>query len=217
MTDIIVIGAGKFALEVTAYIAEREGGAAARVRGYVALDDEEVRAQGAPVERLSEHAPRADAEYVLAVSAMERRVELISGLIDRHDLRLATVVHRSARINPEQRMGPGNIIGPKCYVGTNARLGRLNVLNAFCSLGHHATVGDNNFFSPNVHTGNSVQIGRDNLFGLGTVMIHELRIGDNNKVQAGTAIVEDVGDGQLVMMSSRVKQVGLYGRREENG
>ena len=82
LRELIVLGADKFAVEVTSYIAESTEGAALRIRGYVALPGEEVRVQGAPVERLDDHAMRADAEYVLAVSAPDRRIELISGFID---------------------------------------------------------------------------------------------------------------------------------------
>jgi acetyltransferase-like isoleucine patch superfamily enzyme len=216
VTRLIVLGADKFAVEVSAYIAEAVDAAELEIAGYVALEDEEVRVSGAPVQPLADHRPAPELRYVLAVSDIVARARLLRELIVPHGLALQNVVHRWAQVRAGLQLGDGNIIGPACYLGVNVVLGRANVLNASCSIGHHSIIGDDNFFAPDCHTGNSVVIGAHNLFGLGTVISQGVHIGDENRVQAATCILEPVKDGQLVLMTARSKQMGLYVRKEND-
>lgn len=212
MKELILVGAGNFAAEVARYVAESGIAHTSRVGRHLSLPDEEVRVTGSSVEPLAEHVVQPSCGYVLALSNPDARQQVIESFVRANDLDLPNVVHSDARVMAGQLQGVGNIIGPFCYIGINATLGNLNVLNAFCSIGHHSTLGSNNFFAPDFHIGNSVRIGDDNFFGIGSFAVHELAVGSCNRVQAGTGLSESVGDGQLVTVPTRPKQIGLYRR-----
>jgi len=212
---LVILGAGKFSLEIASYLAESELSGLADTALHLAVGDETVCAERV-AGRVDDHGPDREAGYVLGVSDPAERARLIEGFIGRHQLELPPVVHRTAVVGSGVRQGPGNVIGPHCYVGVNVQLGAFNVLNALCSVGHHSVIGDDNFFAPDVHLGNSVEIGHHNLFGIGVVVIHEIAIGDFNRVQAGTVLAEPLESGDLVMGTAALKRVGLY-RRKQNG
>jgi acetyltransferase-like isoleucine patch superfamily enzyme len=216
MIELILLGADKFAVEVAAYVAEAIDAADVTIAGYVALDGEEVRVAGAPVQPLADHRPSRAHRYVLAVSDLGARATLLRDFIAPHGLALHNVVHRAALVRPGLALGDGNIVGPLCYFGVNVTVGRGNVFNTACSIGHHSTIGDGNFFAPDCHTGNSVTVGAHNLFGLGTVLSQGITVGNDNRVQAGTCLLDPIGDGQLVLMTARTKQMGLYVRKEND-
>lgn len=215
MKGIIIIGAGKFALEAASYVADSQLGPERAILGYLSAGEEEPHA--APLlGTLADHRVDPDAGYVLGISDIAERARVIAEFIDESSMFLPNVVHRSVVLTSGVRMGEGNVVGPYCYVGANVSLGRLNMFNAVCTIGHHSRIGDDNFFAPDVHLGNSVEIGNHNLFGIGVRAVHELVVGNFNRIQAGTSLVEPLESGDLVTASVSVKRVGLY-RRMQHG
>ncbi|MEV6976012.1 hypothetical protein [Kitasatospora sp. NPDC093806] len=204
MKDLVVIGAGRFALEVTRYV---EDTAAHRVVRYVAVAGEAV---AAPAELcVTEHdfAPEPGTPVVLAVSDVARRRELIDGLIGRHRLLAENIVHPSSRVDAGALRGTGNVIGPDNYLGVNATLGDFNVLNYRSTVGHHSRIGSNNFIAPNFHCGNSIEVGDDNLFGLSCTVAPGLVIGSDCRFQAGLSLFENASSGFSYIAPSRIKSV----------
>jgi len=213
MTPLFVLGAEAFAVEVVQLIENSLVAADYGIQALLALPGEEGRERRQPVLPFAEHTFCAHAAYVLGTSQAEQRLRLIETWVDRFRPQLPNFVHQRACADGAVFAGGGNLIFPFCYVGANVTFGRLNVLNACCSIGHHSRLGDNNFFAPNCHTGNSSRFGANNFLGVGVASIHEMEMGSGNRVQAGTALLEAVGDGQLVFVPARVKQLGLYGRQ----
>ncbi|MGA4845927.1 hypothetical protein ACOBQB_06555 [Streptomyces sp. G5(2025)] len=209
MTEITVIGAGKFAAEISRYVedatTERDE---VRIGQYLRIADEPVHV---PTERcapLDDFVPKAGARVVLAVSDMTQRRRLIDGYIDKYGLVAENIIHPTARVDPAQLTGPGNIIGPECYVGVNAGLGAFNVLNYHCTVGNHSRFGSNNFISPNFHCGNSVTAGDDNFFGLSCTVTPEISIGSFSKFQAGLTLFENAASRKSYFAPPRLKVLG---------
>jgi acetyltransferase-like isoleucine patch superfamily enzyme len=216
VTDLFLLGAEAFALELASWIQDSCRAEEYLLKACLALPGEDPRVRNLPVVALGEHVYRADAAYVLATNDPQRRRDISQDWLNPRAAQLPNFVHRSARAEHAELRGGGNVIGPFCYFGVNSSLGRLNLFNGHCSVGHHSKVGDDNFFAPGCHTGNSVQLGDHNFFGLGVLAAHGVHIGSGNRVQAGTPLLESIADGQLVMSPARIKQVALYGR-DANG
>jgi len=202
VTSLSVIGAGKFAVEVSGYL-----GDAFQIERFVALPAEPVHAPADRCLALDDFRPSAGTRVVLAVSDVAVRRRLIDGFIEKHGLVAENIVHPSARIDARQIGGAGNIIGPDCYFGANVLLGGYNVVNYHCSVGHHSRVGSNNFVAPNFHCGNSVTIGDNNMFGLSCTVAPEVTIGDDSRFQAGITLFEDAPSGRSYLTPNRVKSI----------
>lgn len=211
MTDVILIGAGKFALEVTSYLADtvKAAGRGLGTVGYLALDGEDVAAPAAATRPFDPGHLRGEAVLVLATSDPERRPALIGLLLPALADRLIRIVHPSSTIAEGAADGAGIVIGPHCHVGVNARVGDLTIINYLASVGHHSAIGTGNFISPGFHCGNSATIGDGNFFGLGCLVGPGVAVGHRNRVQAGSILLENVGDGLFCFPSSRTKTLAL--------
>jgi UDP-3-O-[3-hydroxymyristoyl] glucosamine N-acyltransferase len=209
MSGLVVIGAGKFAVEVSRYLDDlvSAGSDGFRVERYLSVSGEAVHASAAPCGALEEYEPSADTRVVLALSDPAERRAVITGFIEKHGLVAENVVHPSSRIDAAQLTGAGNIIGPNCYFGANVTLGSFNVVNYHCTVGNHSRVGSNNFISPNFHCGNSVTIGDDNLFGLSCTVAPGVIIGSEARFQAGISLFENAESRRSYLTPSRIKSL----------
>lgn len=206
MAEVVLLGSGKFALEVARYVRA----AGHTIGGFLALDGEEVavpEGQWAPISR---EQPAAGTKVVLAVSGMESRAALVRDCVEPWNLDAVNVVHPSSTVEPDCLRGVGNIIGPDNYLGVNTTFGSFNVLHYRSSIGHHSRVGSMNFIAPNFHTGNTVTIGSGNFFGVGCQLAPEVTVGDDCRIQAGLTLFEDTADGRSYIAPSRIKSLPIH-------
>ncbi|MFF2079071.1 DapH/DapD/GlmU-related protein [Kitasatospora sp. NPDC058162] len=206
MADVVILGAAKFALEVARYVRD----AGHTVDRFLALEGEEVVVPDGQWSRISRDHPAEGTAVVLAVSAPERRAELVRDVVEARNLDAINVVHPSSTVEDGALRGVGNVIGPDNYVGVNATFGSFNVLNYRSSIGHHSRIGSSNFISPNFHTGNSVTIGSGNFFGIGCQLAPGVTVGDDCRVQAGLTLFEDAVDGRSYLAPSRIKSLPTH-------
>ncbi|WP_239307807.1 MULTISPECIES: hypothetical protein [unclassified Frankia] len=209
MTDLVLVGAGKFSLEVARWIADitAAGQADYAVTHHLAVDGEPVHAPESRCIPLDKFDPTPGTRVVVAMSDVARRVAAVGGFVEKYGLTAENIVHPSSRVDPDALVGGGNIIGPNCYVGVNVRVGAFNVLNYYCTVGHHSRIGSNNFLSPNFNCGNTATVGDRNLFGLSCTVGPEVVIGDDCVFQAGIDIFENAVSGCSYLVPSRVKAI----------
>ena len=192
MTDVHLLGTGKFAAQVAGWVRATGG----TVRGFVALDDEPPAVPSGLV------VPAAAGPVLLAVSDVDERRKVLARFADAE---FANLVHPSSLLDPAQLAGTGIIVGPFCCLGADATVGAFTVLTTHSSVGNHSRIGANNFLSPGFHCGNSVRVGDDNFFGLSCTVAPEVRIGDANVFSAGVTVFDDAGDGRVHISAARVK------------
>jgi hypothetical protein len=212
VTDLVLIGAGKFSLEVARWIDDvtASGRRSYRVRQHLTLPGEPVHAPAPLCVPLADFDPPAGTRVVLALSDLPQRTAAIDGFITKHGLVAENIVHPTARVDAAALGGVGNVIGPHCYLGVNVSLGSYNTLNYFCTVGHHSRLGSNNFISPNFNCGNTVTIGDGNLFGLSCTLAPAVTVGDDSAFQAGIAIFEDTASGCSYLVPSRIKMLKRF-------
>ncbi|WP_327694186.1 hypothetical protein [Streptomyces sp. NBC_00459] len=213
MRDLVVIGAGKFALEVTRYIDDVSAAApdGYRVERYLSVDGEAVHAPAELCLALEDFEPRPGTHVVLALSDVGRRRRVIDEVIVKHGLVAENIVHPSSRVDAGVLRGRGNIIGPDNYVGVNTTFGDFNVVNYRSTFGHHSGFGSNNFVAPNFHCGNSVEVGDDNFFGLSCTVAPEVVIGGDCRFQAGLNLFDNAASGFSYIAPNRIKSIKSLG------
>jgi hypothetical protein len=219
VTNLIVIGAGKFAVEATRFIDDvaaastgpAGGGTAGtggyRIERYLNMADEPVQVPADRCVPLEGYEPAAGTRVVLALAEPAPRRAAIDGFIGKHGLSPVNIVHPTSRIDPSQIRGVGNIIGPNCYFGVNVTLGSFNVINYYCTVGHHSHIGSNNFIAPNFNCGNSVTIGDGNFFGLSCTIAPEVDAGSDSRFAAGLMLFENAPSGHSHLAPNRMKSI----------
>lgn len=216
MKPVLLIGAAKFALEITHYLEDcvRASALQLELAGYVPLAGEAVAAPQALLRNVpGESLWEGEAALVLASSDPDHRAGFLDGLDPIQRDRFITFVHPSATGDSIAQHARGTIIGPHCHVGVNTRIGDFCVLNYLLSIGHHSQIGEGNFFSPGFHCGNSARIGRRNFFGLGCVVGPGVQVGHANRIQAGSLILETIGDAMVCIPTQRTKLIPNQGGR----
>jgi sugar O-acyltransferase (sialic acid O-acetyltransferase NeuD family) len=186
---VILVGAGRFAEEVTDLAADVgivveawiEGLDPARADGghdppIVWLDDQATFEPGLPV--------------TPAIGAVRRRA-LVERLVA-EGRALASVVHPSAVVARTAILEPGCVVFPGVVMGARTRIGRGTIVNRGALIGHHVTVGEGSFIGPGANVGGGAVLGAQVHVGIGAVIRDDRRVGDRSTVGAGAVVVADV-------------------------
>jgi sugar O-acyltransferase (sialic acid O-acetyltransferase NeuD family) len=213
-TEIVIVGAGGFALEVEDYIADcvRAGSglrdpAGAAIAGATGARVVGVLDPGAG--RLADfvaslvHFADEDAYdpggrlHVIAVGDPAIRAKIASRLTAK-GARFVSVVHPSAKIAATATIGSGCIVGPFAFVGPRARLGAHAVLNTYSSVGHDSVLGDCTVLSPYACTNGHAVLGALGFMGSGAVITPGKLVGARSRLAAGAVVYCDFGEGFLI-------------------
>jgi UDP-3-O-[3-hydroxymyristoyl] glucosamine N-acyltransferase len=201
MTDVVIIGASRFATEIARYVTD----CGHKVVKFLSLDGERIATpENATGEILTANLPRKT-KVVLAVADAARRAALVEQYVDVHCLDAINIIHPTSRLDEALDNNRGNIIGPGNYFGVGVNLGNFNIINYRSTVGNYSSLGSMNFISPDFHCANSVQIGSGNFIGIGCRVVPEVEIGDDCRVQAGLTIHEDLLSSRSYVEASRIK------------
>lgn len=111
---------------------------------------------------------------------------------------LATIVHPSAVVSPEAKIGHGSVIAPGAIVNIAVEAGAGVIVNTGASVDHDCRLGDGVHVCPGGRLAGDVTVGRASWIGIGAVVRQGIRIGAGVTVGAGAAVVSDIEDGATV-------------------
>ncbi|MCH5310169.1 MAG: acyl-ACP--UDP-N-acetylglucosamine O-acyltransferase [Prevotella sp.] len=122
-------------------------------------------------------------------------------------------IHPLAVIDPEAKLGDGNVIGPFCVIDKNVVIGNNNKFLNSVTIHYGARIGDNNEFFP----GASISTKPQDLKFKGEETTCE--IGDNNSIRENVTISRGtasrgktvVGNGNLLMENMHVAHDCIIG------
>jgi sugar O-acyltransferase (sialic acid O-acetyltransferase NeuD family) len=195
LTPLVIIGAGGFGREVLDLVRDINSAAPTyELLGF--LDDGEpdtgllerigARCLG-PSSRLAD----LPASYVVGIGASgpRRRIHALARSWGRP---AATLVHPSATIGSDVRLGPGTVVAAGARLMTHVAVGELVHVNLNCTVGHDAVIEDFATLHGGVHLGGGCVIEEGATLGLGSVVLPYLRVGRGAIVGAGAVVVRDV-------------------------
>jgi sugar O-acyltransferase (sialic acid O-acetyltransferase NeuD family) len=198
MKDIIILGAGGEALEITEVIKlinRKEN--TWNIVGYL---DDNKKLIGTTVSEYKVLGTIDDAvnypnAYFISSIGHPNRPELrgeIRKRIPFGDDKLATIIHPSVVICPTAKIGNGCFIQANCVLSTHTVIGN-NVLIAYSSnVGHESTIQDDSVVGVNVTITSDVHIGKSVYIGPGAIFRNDLSVGDNTLIGIGSVVTESV-------------------------
>ena len=194
MKNLIIVGAGGFGLEVSAYAQDisRNGDAAFTLKGF--LDDTKTvgeRIDGFPVLGTSNAAIDKDAFYIIAIGAPEGRAKLAAKLTQQGAC-FTNLLHPSAYIAHQTRLGTGIIAAPFAFIGAKAAIADHCLLNIHSSVGHEAIIGACSVLSPYADMSGGVVLEEGVFLGAHACIMPRQRIGRNSKIAAGAVVYNDI-------------------------
>ena len=204
---VIIVGAGGFGRQVHAYAGDC--GTRYEVIGFAdanprALDGFEV-----PVPVLADVCAvdvRADTGFVIAVGDPVARRRL-AAVVTRRGGRLVSLVHPTAYVSADARLGAGCVLCPFTFVGVAARVGANTVLNIYSSVGHDAVVGDHCVFSPYATINGGVRLEDEVYLGTKATVSPRLHVGAGAKLSAGAVVTRTVPAGGLAVGNPATSRV----------
>ncbi|MDQ0374222.1 sugar O-acyltransferase (sialic acid O-acetyltransferase NeuD family) [Cellulomonas humilata] len=140
---------------------------------------------------------RPEAGCVLAVGAPQSRGRLVARLAVT-GVEPVTLLHPSAVIGEQVRIGPGAVLCAGVQVSTEAVLGAWCHLNSGSIVGHDTVLGDFVSVNPGAILSGSVHVGDGVLVGAGAVILQGLSLGAWSTVGAAACVTRDVPEAVVV-------------------
>jgi UDP-N-acetylbacillosamine N-acetyltransferase len=107
---------------------------------------------------------------------------------------LCTIVHPSAVVCDDVRLGLGSVIFAGAVVQTGTEIGSNVVINTTASVDHDCRIGDGAQLAPRVALGGRTSVGDLSFVGIGATVINRIVIGRNCVIGAGAVVVRDIPD-----------------------
>lgn len=203
MKNVVIIGAGGAAAELTFYIEDynacESNTEKINIRGYVDFSDsfwKKYKFEKPLLSDIKDYSPKSDEETLVAVMDIPSRKKMLDILLMKK-ANIGSFIHHSVIRPKELEIGIGNIIFPFCVLEKYSKIGNYNFLTTYCFVSHDCVVGDNNFFSVAGIAG-TVKVGDNNYFGIRSQVTPGVTVGNNNVIQAGMVIDKDVPDDTTV-------------------
>lgn len=198
---VILVGAGRFAEEITDLAADAGIAVAAWIEG---VDPERADARHRPpIVWVGDHGAIDRRLQILPAIGSVRRRGLIERLVA-EGRELATLIHPSAVVARSASIGPGCVLFAGVIIGARTSLGVGTIVNRGALIGHHTAIGSHVFVGPGANIAGGVTIGDEAYIAMAAVVRDDRTVGARATVGAGAVVVRDV--------STDVTVVGLPAR-----
>jgi sugar O-acyltransferase (sialic acid O-acetyltransferase NeuD family) len=111
---------------------------------------------------------------------------------------LATLVHPSAIIAPDVKIGRGTVVMAGAIINTGTIIGALAIINTGAIIDHDNIIEDNVQIAPGCNLAGTVTCRRDCFVGTGATIIPHVVIGEAAYVAAGATVIGPVKPHTLV-------------------
>ena len=204
MKDLIIIGVGGVGREA-ALIAEEinEQSQEWNILGFVD-DNESVQntyINGYPVLGKSQYLQNYKEEvYVFCgISNYKVKKKIISKLKENKNIKFATLIHPSVKLNKHIKIGEGCIIYQNVIMTVNIEIGNHVIISPKCGIGHDSVIDNYVTLLWNVNVSGNVKIKEGATMGSGSTVIQGLTIGEGSFVGAGACVIRDVDDNKTAV------------------
>jgi sugar O-acyltransferase (sialic acid O-acetyltransferase NeuD family) len=193
--NLIIAGAGGMGREVFSWLnndIDRKKGF--HIKGFIddnlnALDDLDYPV--GVIGTIADYKPSANDSLVLAILNPKIKRRIAETLVDR-GASFYTLVHPSAILGFNVKLGMGDIICPNCILTNDIQVGDFVFINTSSTLGHDVTIGDYTSINGKVEITGNVEVGPCCFFGVGAKVIPGRKIGENATVGAGSVVIRNV-------------------------
>lgn len=167
--------------------------------GMTAMIDDNRDLQGKKVlgHPVRGHEAIAQERGVVAIGDNQARTRIAA----RYRGRLVTIIHRTAFVAEDVRVGEGTVLMAGTVVNVGTTIGSNVIVNTGSTIDHDCEIGDGAHVAPGCHLCGGVRVGEGSLLGAGTVVVPGVRIGSHAFIHAGQTVTRDVPDGATVRAS----------------
>jgi|SRR5450755_75713 len=206
MKNVIIVGSGAVAAELTSYIEDdnihSEKKNYLNILGYLDFKENinkywrKYKFKQPVISDIYTYHPQVDDHFIIGISDIDFRTKMIRALLEKK-ASIVGFAHYSTIIASSAILGIGNIIYPHCIIGPNSIIGDYNLFTSYSFISHDCIIGNSNFFSTSGISGN-VKIGNNNFLGIRSTIMPELSVGDRNIIQAGMIVDRSIENDSTI-------------------
>ena len=201
MKNLIIIGAGGMGRTMYSNALESIGfGETFDIKGFIddnlnALD--EYPNYPPVIATIKDYRPVEDDVFVSSIGGASRR-PCMEEIIARGG-EFFELIHQTARIYTNAKLGKGNFIGAFSVVGNDAEIGDYNMIQSYTVIGHDARIGNWNRIDTHVTCVGGIVIEDEVNIHTSAVISHGVTVGSGAHVGALSFVIRKVKAGTTVM------------------
>lgn len=201
MKHLVIIGAGGMGRTVYSNALESVGyGEVFDIKGFI--DDDLSALDNYPnypplLGTIKEYQPDTDDVFVSSIGGASRR-PCMEEIIARGG-EFIELIHQTARIYTNAKLGKGNFIGAFTVIGNDAVVGDYNMIQSYTVIGHDAHIGSWNRIDTHVTCVGGIVIEDDVNIHTSAVISHGVTVGSGAHVGALSFVIRKVKAGTTVM------------------
>ncbi len=147
---------------------------------------------------IGDHQPGPDEVFIPAIGNTFYKLKGAE-LMESRGAQFVNLIHPTALIAPNARLGTGIFVFMNSVVSVGARLEDFVTLNAFVVVGHDAVIGRGCNLNPATMVTGNVKLGRGVMMATHTSISPKNEVGDFATVGAGSAVISSVPEGVTVL------------------
>lgn len=201
MQELIIIGAGGMGRTLYDIAKESIGyGTEFTIRGFI---DDNINALdnfiGYPpiLDTIKDYIPDKDDVFTFSIGGESRR-KCIENMVG-HGAKFINLIHTTARIGSNVKLGTGNIIAAFTTLGADCQVGDYNMIQSYTVIGHDAEIGDFNRIDTHVTCVGGIKIEDETTIHTGAVINHKVKVQNHAKVGALSFVIRNVKEGTTVL------------------
>ena len=201
MKNLIIIGAGGMGRTIYSNALESLGyGEKFVIKGFI--DDNLQALKGFPnyppiFATIRDYVPQQDDVFVSSIGGAARR-PCMEEIISRGG-EFIELIHQTARIYTNAKLGKGNFIGAYSVIGNDAVIGDYNMIQSYTVIGHDAKIGSWNRIDTHVTCVGGIVIEDEVNIHTSAVISHNVRVETGAHVGALSFVIRKVKAGTTVM------------------
>ena len=201
MKNLIIIGAGGMGRTMYSNALECVGyGENYVIKGFI--DDNLQALEGFSnyppiIDTIRDYVPQEDDVFVSSIGGVSRR-PCMEEIISRGG-EFIELIHKTARIYMNAKLGKGNFIGAYSVIGNDAEVGDYNMIQSYTVIGHDAKIGNWNRIDTHVTCVGGIVIEDEVNIHTSAVISHNVRIETGAHVGALSFVIRKVKAGTTVM------------------
>lgn len=201
MKKLIIIGAGGMGRTLFSNALESVGyGEVFDIKGFI--DDNLSALDSFPnyppiIGTIMDYQPQKDDVFVSSIGGESRRSCMEE--IIRRGGEFMELIHNTARIYTNAKLGKGNFIGAYSVIGNDVEIGDFNMIQSYTVIGHDAKIGNWNRIDTHVTCVGGVVIEDDVNIHTSAVISHKVRVESGAHIGALSFVIRKVKAGTTVM------------------
>lgn len=200
MKHLVIIGAGGMGRTMFDMAHESVGyGTDFDIKGYIDDNTHALDAfQNYPpiLSSIADYQPQSGDIFICSIGGASRR-PCMESILQRGG-EFLTLIHHTARIGTNVRLGKGCMVGAFTTIAADAHIGDYNFIQSNMIIGHDVVIGDWNRIDSHVMLIGGITVGHDNMIHTSAVINHEVHIGNHTHIGACSFVTRNVEDNWTV-------------------